>query len=89
MNEDNKKIMKAKKEIIGLLYFTCFLLSSFTLQYVIVVNLGIQELQGTGFIWFFYMCIVILWVFVVEHTKKTHKRQIHHNQAKNSRQQHE
>lgn len=91
IKEDSSKIVKIKKDLIELTYISIFAFTLLFFNYFIVSIQKIEEVEGTAFIFFATVIIYLFWVFVVLHTKKTHKHQIReaHNQEGKLQQEHE
>jgi hypothetical protein len=73
-NTENEKENKAKKEIIEYIPLFLFACTSFiTLQILIKIE-GIEDLQGSAYIFLIYSLVFMLLVFVTVHTKNSRKR---------------
>ena len=86
---DNTKIEESRKELRDLIPIYSFAIGIFI---ILVLSSEYYKKMGeelSGFAFVFAVYIFILWVFVVLHTKKTHKRHFHQSQAKNSQLLHE
>ena len=79
---NTEKEIKAKKQIIELIYVICFIMASFLIQIIILkVNplsnsMNKNDESVTGLIFFAWAIIFVIWVFAILHRRKIHKHQI-------------
>lgn len=88
-HSDNKNIENAKKEIREMIFPILFAITSFIIFYIIMEIEQITEKNGSGYAFFGYIIIYLIWAFVIVHIRNQNKPHSRHTLRENYPQQHE